>query len=93
MAMAEPPDEPRWDLLPHDPVRFFALADGFNRNDLKRAYNRLLRRFKPEKAPEEFQRIRAAFEELDENLRYHGGTTGSRTPVPQDWKIDARAGG
>ena len=86
--MSDSPDAPRWDLLPHDPVGFFDLAEGFDRRDLKRAYNRLLRVYKPEKFPAEFQRIRAAFEELDEDLRYHGGATRTRTPVPQDWKTD-----
>ena len=39
----EPP-KPDWQLLPHDPQGFFGLADGFDRKDLKRSYNRLLRR-------------------------------------------------
>lgn len=87
--MADGAESPRWELLPHDAVGFFELADGFDRRDLKRAYNRLLRQFKPEKFPTEFQRIRGAFEELDEALRYHGGAAIARTPVPQDWKTDA----
>jgi curved DNA-binding protein CbpA len=61
---------PDWRLLPHDPQAFFALPDEFDRKDLKRAYNRFLRQFKPEKHPAEFQRIRAAFEALDNRLRY-----------------------
>lgn len=64
-------DEPTpWDRLPHDPQGFFGLPDGFDRRDLRRAYNRLLRRFRPERFPDEFQRIRAAFEALDDRLRY-----------------------
>jgi hypothetical protein len=62
--------EPNWGLLPRDPVGFFALAPDFDRTGLKRAYNALIRRFKPEQHPEEFQRIRTAFEELDQRLRY-----------------------
>jgi len=62
--------EPDWDLLPDQPRAFFGLADVFDRTDLKRAYNRWVRRFKPERAPAEFQRIRAAYEHLDELLRY-----------------------
>lgn len=89
--MTKQPEPPRWELLPHDAVGFFELADGFDRRDLKRAYNRLLRQFKPEKFPAEFQRIRAAFEELDEELRYHGGAATARTPVPQDWKTDVES--
>jgi len=86
--MADSPDQPSWDLLPNDPVGFFSLGESFDRKDLKRAYNRLLRRFKPEKHPAEFQRIRAAYEELDEDLRYHGGQTRQRVPVPKDWKTE-----
>ncbi|WP_425398931.1 J domain-containing protein [Aeoliella sp.] len=86
--MADTADNPNWDLLPQDPIRFFALADGFDRKDLKRAYNRLLRVYKPEKFPAEFQKIRAAYEQLDEQLRYHGGAAPQRVPTPQDWKTD-----
>ena len=62
--------EPRWELLPHDPVGFFELAGSFDRKTLKQRYTDLVRRFKPEKHPSEFQRIRAAFEALDARLRY-----------------------
>lgn len=87
--MADSPEhEASWDLLPHNAVGFFQLDDGFDRKDLKRAYNRLLRKYKPEKHPAEFQNIRAAFEQLDEDLRYHGSAATSRIPVPQDWKTE-----
>ncbi len=56
--------EPDWSLLPRDPAAFFGLASGFDLRALKTAYGALLRRYKPEKAPDEFQRIRAAFESL-----------------------------
>src|SRR6185436_13154599 len=68
--MTDSPGEPDWSLLPHDPVRFFGLAEGFDRRELKRSYNQLIRRFKPEKHPQEFQRIRAAYEQLDSGIRY-----------------------
>ncbi len=61
--------EPRWELLPDDPVGFFELAGAFDRNTLKRRYTDLIRRYKPEKHPSEFQRIRLAFEALDARLR------------------------
>ncbi len=61
---------PDWNLLPHSPQAFFHLEEGFDRKDLKRSYNRLLRIFKPEKFPQEFQRIRGAYEQLDNQLRY-----------------------
>jgi len=72
--------EPRWDLLPHAPEEFFELPDDFDMRDLKRSYNRLIRRFKPEKFPEEFQRIRGAYESLGDALRY--GISSRPTPPP-----------
>ncbi|MDA0833120.1 MAG: hypothetical protein O2955_17290 [Planctomycetota bacterium] len=62
--------DPRWELLPHDPQAFFELNDGYDLKDLKRSYNAYIRRFKPEKFPAEFQRIRDAYEELSNELRY-----------------------
>lgn len=59
-----------WNKLPHDPRGFFGLAEGFDRKDLKRSYGQLIKQYKPETAPEEFQRIRAAFEYLEGILRY-----------------------
>ena len=59
--MNETNDEPIWEHLPADPEKFFGLADDFKRNDLKRGYTKLIKRFKPDKFPREFQLIRAAF--------------------------------
>ncbi len=59
-----------WNKLPHDPRGFFGLEENFDRKDLKRSYAQLIKQFKPETAPEEFQRIRAAFEYLEGILRY-----------------------
>jgi hypothetical protein len=86
--MSEPPQEPEWNRLPRDPAGFFGLSGEFDRKDLKRAYNSLLRIYKPEKYPEEFQRIRAAFEQLDEQLRY--GSSGAMPDVGAGggWAID-----
>lgn len=78
-------DPPRWDLLPHDPEAFFGLEAGFDRTALKRAYNRLLKQFKPEKFPEEFQRIRAAYEALDQELRYGARETSGPMIQPYRW--------
>ena len=71
--MASTPDNPDWSLLPHDAAGFFGLEENFDRTGLKRAYNRFLKKFKPEKYPQEFQRIRAAYEELEQELRYSEG--------------------
>lgn len=86
--------EPRWDLLPHDPEGFFELESGYDRKDLKRRYNALIRRFKPERHPEEFQRIRAAFEHIDDSLRY-GRTYQSPMgfeSIASDWAGDGWPG-
>jgi hypothetical protein len=63
-------DEPDWSLLPSDPLGFFGLEQSFDRSVLKRRYGQLIRRFKPETSPVEFQRIRSAFEELENWLQY-----------------------
>jgi hypothetical protein len=82
---------PEWSLLPHDPQAFFGLADGFDRKDLKRAYNRLIRQFKPEKFPQEFQRIRAAYELLDNHLRYGATLSTLGTAQQYRWQTDEAA--
>lgn len=67
---------PDWSLLPSHPLEFFGLAEGFDERTLKRAYNRLIRQFKPERCPSEFQRIREAYERLSDELTF-GATIGS----------------
>lgn len=77
-----------WSLLPHAPLAFFGLSEAFDRTELKRAYNRFLRQFKPEKHPQEFQRIRAAYELLDNQLRYGAAAM----PAPEyRWQTDVGA--
>ncbi len=87
-------DSPDWDLLRDDPRAFFELEQGFDRKDLKRAYNRWLRRYKPERAPEEFQRLRAGYERLDEELRYGAPAPsgGVARPRPDAAAEEATAG-
>lgn len=81
------PDQPEWHRLPRDPVGFFGLTEGFDRKDLKRAYNTLLRRFKPDKYPQEFQKLRAAFEQLDGELRYGEAPSIKNSPFEDhQWK-------
>src|SRR3954471_5593366 len=92
--MTDTPAEPDWSLLPRDPVRFFGLAEGFDRRELKRCYNQLIRRFKPEKHPQEFQRIRAAYEQLDSGIRYGLGVQFSaNSPEEYRWPDDAQKRG
>lgn len=62
-----PEDVNRW---PMDPETLLGVRSDISRRDLKRAYARLIRRYKPEHAPEEFRRLRAAYEELDRELEW-----------------------
>jgi len=90
--MADSNDEPDWSLLPHDPARFFGLGSQFDRRDLKRSYNQLLRRYKPERFPQEFQRIRAAYEQLEEAIRYGHSTDAISSPAEStEWLAHSSA--
>jgi hypothetical protein len=54
------PDDPSdW---PDDPFELLGVEPGVSPRDLRRAYLALIRRYKPEHAPDEFRRIREAFE-------------------------------
>ncbi|TWU16368.1 hypothetical protein [Allorhodopirellula heiligendammensis] len=57
-------------LLTSDPVSFFGLPEGFDRRDLKRAYGKAIRIYKPETHAAEFGRVREAYERLEKMLRY-----------------------
>jgi len=81
--MSDAIDEPDWSHLPRDPIAFFGLAAGFDRTDLKRRYGQLIRRFKPEQQPVEFQRIRAAYEELENWLRFRPAEEPAQQVQPQ----------
>ncbi|MCA9006693.1 MAG: hypothetical protein KDA70_15575 [Planctomycetaceae bacterium] len=80
------PSDPQWDLLPDHPEPFFGLSGEYDVRDLKRSYNAFIRKFKPEKFPAEFQKIRAAYERLDDALRY--GETSSPNQNTADWHFN-----
>jgi hypothetical protein len=62
------PDDPRqW---PDDPFRLLGVEPPATEQDLKRAYARLIRRFKPEHHPEEFRRVREAYEAALQRARW-----------------------
>src|SRR5688500_12033029 len=64
------PDDPRhW---PDDPFRLLGVEPPATETDVKRAYTRLIRRFKPEHHPEQFRRVREAYEHALEMLKWHG---------------------
>lgn len=78
--------QPDWSRLPDDPRGFFALSHNFDRRELKTAYGRFIRRFKPEQHPAEFQKIRAAYEQLDLQLRYGATVDASVSAANADWR-------
>src|SRR5579883_3032310 len=54
-----PSDSSKW---PRDPFRLLGVQPGISARDLRRAYLQLIRRYKPEHAPNEFRLIREAYE-------------------------------
>jgi hypothetical protein len=54
-----PEDLKRW---PHDPYALLGVSPGAPAKEVRRAYTRLIRHYKPEQYPEHFRRIRDAFE-------------------------------
>ena len=62
------PDDPaEW---PSDPYRLLGVDRSVDRPGLRRAYARLIRTYRPEHCPDQFRRIRAAYERLEASLRY-----------------------
>ncbi len=51
-----------------DPAELLGIHAGASLRDVKQAYARLIKLYRPERAPQEFQRIHAAFEELSRRL-------------------------
>ena len=71
---------PDWDLLADDPAMFFDLGLDWDRRDLRRAYGRWIKRFKPDAHPDEFRKIRAGFERLEDELRFQRMDDGPGAP-------------
>lgn len=62
------PDDPRdW---PTDPFALLGVPRNVSEGDLKRAYTRLIKKYKPEHKPDEFRRIREAYETAIEMSRW-----------------------
>lgn len=55
--------------MPDDPYDVLGLDDAATADDVRRAYFRLVRQYPPEVHPEEFKRIRAAYETLRSPVR------------------------
>lgn len=54
-----PEDVKRW---PRDPYEVLGVSPDLDAKEIRRAYMRLIRRFKPEQYPEQFRRVREAYE-------------------------------
>jgi len=77
--------DPPWHLLPHLASQFFGLGPNPTRDALKQAYSVLIRRFKPDKFPQEFKCIRAAYEQVDRQIRFATpGEQSGAMPSPQN---------
>ncbi len=66
---------------PGDPFRLLGVGSDATEADIKRAYTRLIRRFKPEHAPEQFRRVRDAYESALEQTRWRGFVAPEFTPT------------
>jgi hypothetical protein len=87
---ALPPDPSSW---PEDPFLLLGVEPGVSPRELRRAYLNLIRRYKPEHAPEQFRRIREAYEVAERFIKVFGGTTPDTTqagPAMGDEHEDGR---
>ena len=67
MSAPLPDDLNGWPL---DPFRLLGVDRKSDAKTARRAYVRLIRRFKPEHHPEHFKRIRQAYESVEQQLRW-----------------------
>jgi hypothetical protein len=68
MNSADLPDDlSQW---PRDPYQLLGVAPGVDARDLRRAYTRLIRTYKPEQHPDHFRRIREAYEYILRQLEF-----------------------
>jgi hypothetical protein len=75
-----PDDLAQW---PAEPNELLGVSFGVTPRDLRRAYNRLIRIYKPEQFPEEFRRIREAYEHLLQIAEWFGQRA-EAAAVPDD---------
>lgn len=67
---------------PTDPFALLGVSPGAADADVKRAYTRLVRRFKPEHHPDQFRRIREAYEACMERAAWYRPEPVSPPPPP-----------
>lgn len=76
---------------PDDPFRLLGVEPPTSEQDLKRAYIRLIRRFKPEHHPEQFRRIREAYEAAIERAKWFGYFLPFPSPTQETSKPESSA--
>lgn len=81
-----PDDLRRW---PNDPFQLLGVTRNTSPRDLKRAYTQLIRLYKPEHAPEEFRRIRAAYDSARQFIELFGGQSRGESPPPLEREATA----
>ena len=93
MSDSHLPDDPaQW---PANPFTLLGVDQKVDRRELRRAYTRLIRRFKPEHFPEQFRRIRDAYESVERYLQYREFRVvaiPSAEEIPADEAADAPSG-
>lgn len=88
------PDDPaRW---PKDPYRLLGVDRSVDFRSLRRAYVRLIRIYRPEHFPEQFRRIREAYECLEGYVRFRqqcaDEPSGEDSEGPHDAAVSGREG-
>jgi hypothetical protein len=89
-----PDDLSRW---PADPYELLGVKPGVDEKELKRAYQRLLRLYRPDHKPDEFRRIREAYEAIRDHgqwfafLANQGAATGQELPDRERSDSESRA--
>jgi hypothetical protein len=78
---ALPEDLSRW---PQNSYELLGVVPGVSERDLRRAYTRLIRTWKPEQFPEHFKRIRDAYELALRYNSYFGSAMSEEEPAPSD---------
>lgn len=88
-----------WDCIPHDPFGFFKLTRPIDQLQLRSQYHAAIKTYKPHKAPIEFQKIRAAYEqacrlaEIRERFGEQANSTlfdSARADIPQTFVLDSK---
>lgn len=69
---------------PTDHYELLGVSRNVSPRDLRRAYTRLIRTFKPEQYPEHFRRIREAFDALLQYAQWFGATEDEPAPPTDD---------